>query len=146
MNHEQFQELVSLYLDEGLADAQSARMFVHLGVCSECRNFMRSSMRVRSYYQQQELEEIPSSLNRRVAASVGMMPTSSLRPHFLMPLWTTRLSIPVPVAASILFLILVGSLLFSPILFHELKPYGDKRIEIVSHIPPELQQQLKLFR
>ena len=146
MNHEQFQELVNLFLDEGLTDGQSAHMFDHLGVCSACRNFMRTSMRVRSYYQQQELEEIPPSLDRRVAVSAGMIPAPSRRPHFLMPLWTTRLSIPVPVAASIIFLILVGSLLFSPLLFQESKFYGDKRTEIMSHVPPELQQQLKLFR
>jgi predicted anti-sigma-YlaC factor YlaD len=146
MNHEQFQELVSLYLDEGLTDAESAQMFGHLGECGECRNFMRSSMRVRSYYQQQELEEIPLSLDRRVAASAGMMQAPSHRPHFLTPIWTTRLSIPVPVAASIIFLILVGTLLFSPLLFQESKFYGDNRTEIMSHVPPELQQQLKLFR
>jgi len=146
MNHEQFQDLVHRYLDERLTDVQSAQMFEHLSVCSDCRNLMQSSLRIRSFYQQQEPEEVPSSLDRRVAASAGLIPGTAQRRHLLVPLWTTRLSVSLPLAASIIFLILVGSLLFSPVLFRESTLSGDKRIESLSPMPPEIQEQLQLFR
>ncbi len=146
MNHEQFQELMNRYLDEGLNDGPSAQMFEHLGACSDCRNFMRSSMRIRSYYLQQEPKEVPASLDRRIAESVEMIPATVQRRQFLAPFWTARLSVPVPVAASILFLILVGSLLFSPLFYLEQKHTAQDQSEIVSSMPPGLQQQLQHLR
>ena len=146
MNHEQFQELVNLYLDEGLNDDQSAPLFDHLMTCDQCRNLMRSSLRIRSFYQGKGPEEVPASLDRRVAERARTRPGTSPRQNPMPPFWTTRISVPLPVAASILFLILVGSLLFSPIIFQEQKLSGDERGEMISHIPPEIQQQLQLFR
>jgi predicted anti-sigma-YlaC factor YlaD len=146
MKHEQAQEFVNLYLDEGLTDDRSAQMFEHLGTCNECRNFMQTSLRIRSYYQQMELSDAPSSLDRRIAVSIGTARRENQRTNFFLPLWTTRLSIPVPVAASILFLILVGSLLISPILYQKSQYSGGQQTERLSRIPPELQQQLQLFR
>jgi anti-sigma factor RsiW len=146
MNHNQFQEIVNLYIDGELDDSRSAEMFAHLSACSECRNLIRSSLRVRTYYQQMELQEVSSSLDCRVLSSVGITPTKMARRNFLIPLWFTRISIPLPAAVSIVFLILFGSLLLSPILFVEPKPQIDKQAEIISKMPQELQQQLRLLR
>jgi anti-sigma factor RsiW len=143
MNHNQFQELVNLYIDSELDDSRSAEMFAHLSVCSECRNLIRSSLRIRSHYQQMELEDVSSSLDRRVLAYVDKTPIKSVRKDFFTPLWFTRISIPLPVAASIIFLILFGSFLLSPIILEESKPQVDKQSEIISKMPPEYQQ---LFR
>ena len=143
MNHEQFQELVNLYIDGELNDSMSAEMFAHLSACNDCRNLMYSSLRVRSYYQDMELQEVSSSLDRRVLSSVGTTPTKMARRNFLIPFWFTRISIPLPAAASIVFLILFGCFLLSPILFEEPKSQIDKQAEIISKIPAEYQQ---LFR
>ena len=146
MNHEQFQKLVNFYIDGAIDDTQSAEMFAHLSACNDCRNLMRSSLRVRSYYQDMELEDIPVSLDHRVLANADMESIKSVRQNILIPLWYTRISIPLPAAASIAILILIGSLLFSPLLFEETKQRSDKQIEMLSKMPPEFQKQLQLFR
>ena len=146
MNHEQFQELVNLYMDEGLDDTQSADMFLHLSTCDNCRNFMRSSLRVQTYYQKEKLEEVPDSLDGRVYESARLNPPTLRRQNPFSPFWHTRILIPLPAAASIIFLILIGSLLFSPLLFEEPKQRSDNQLEMVSKMTPELQQHLHLFR
>lgn len=143
MNHDQFQELVNLYIDNGLNDSQSVEMFAHLSACNDCRNLMRSSLQVRSYYQHMELEEVSSSLDHRVLANVSTTPVKSARIIFHIPFWFIRISIPLPAAASIIFLLLVGSFLLSPILLEEPKPQVDKQAEVISKMRPELQQQLR---
>jgi len=146
MNHEQFQELVNLYIDGELDDKQSADMFLHLSICDDCRNYMSSSLRIRSYYQQEELEEVPVSLDTRVCESAGIRPITTTRRNPLSPLWYTRILIPLPAAASIAFLILVGSLLFSPLLFEEPKQHSENQIEMLSKMPPEFQQKMQFFQ
>ena len=146
MNHERFQELVNLYIDEGLDDAQSVELFAHLSTCDNCRNIMRSSLRVRTYFQQEELEEVPASLDARVYKSARMNTAAPVRRNLLAPLWYTRILIPLPAAASIAILILIGSLLFSPLLFEKPKQLSDNEIEMFSKMPPEFQQQMQFFR
>jgi anti-sigma factor RsiW len=145
MNHEHFQELINLYIDTGLNDAASAEMFAHLSVCNDCRNLMHSSMQVQSFYQDDELEEVPDSLNQRVFTSARNMQTSMKHQNRPAWLWRTRLLIPLPAAASIAILILIGSLLLLPLFFQETKQSSDNLIEITSKMPPELQQQFKYF-
>jgi predicted anti-sigma-YlaC factor YlaD len=146
MNHEQFRELVNLYIDGALDDTQSAEIFSHLSTCIDCRNLMRSSLQVRSYYQNMELEETPASLDHRVLANASMKSKKSIRHNILIPLWYTRISLPLPAAASIAILILIGSLLFSPLLFEKPKQLHDNEIELFSKMPPEFQQQMQFFR
>jgi hypothetical protein len=146
MNHEHFQELVNLYLDAGLDDNASAELFAHLGACNECRILMRSSLQVRSYYQNTEMEEVSASLDRRVLATARNKPARTTQRNPLAPLWATRILIPLPAAASIAVLILIGSLLFSPLLIKGTKPKNDVQIEMISKLPLELQQQLRLFQ
>ncbi len=146
MDHEHFQELINLYLDTGLNDTASAEMFAHLGICNDCRNLMHSSMRVRSYYQDEGLEEVSDSLNQRVFTSARNMQASIKHQNRPAMLWTARILIPLPAAASIAILILIGSLLLFPLLFQETKQSSDNLIEMTSKMPPELRQQLKYFK
>jgi len=140
MNHEQFQKLVNEYIDEGIGDAASAEMFAHLGNCTECRNLMRSSLQVRSYYRQEDPEEVSASLDRRVFATVqGMTAQRNRR----IPLWATRILIPLPAAASIAILILVGGLVFWSLLFAGTAPRNDT---MTSQMPPEAKQQLQALQ
>jgi anti-sigma factor RsiW len=146
MNHERFQELVNLYIDEELDDAQSVELFAHLSTCDNCRNIMRSSLRVRTYFQQEELEEAPASLDARVYASTRKKTATPVRRNPFSPLWYTRILIPLPAAASIAILILIGSLLFSPLLFEKPKQFRGNEIEMISNMPQEIQQQMQFFR
>ena len=146
MNHEQFRELINQYIDEGIGDAASAEMFEHLGTCKECRNLMRSSLQVRSYYQMEEPEEIPASLDRRVFASANNLHATASGRSPRVPLWGTRLLIPLPAAAAIAILILAGGLLFMPLFFEGPKPNVESPVELISKMPPELQQQIKYLQ
>jgi uncharacterized BrkB/YihY/UPF0761 family membrane protein len=45
---EEFQEMISAYSDNELNDAETSRLFFHLGECVECRKFMGTLISLRS--------------------------------------------------------------------------------------------------
>ncbi len=145
MDHEHFQELINLYLDTGLQDTASTEMFAHLGTCEECRKYMHSMMRVRSFYQQEETASASDSLDRRVFASVRSLKDSEAKKYHPISFWSTRILMPLPAAASIAVLIIIGSLLCSPLLFQQPMQEKETAIEMTSKLPPELRQQLQYF-
>lgn len=144
MNHESYQERISLYIDNALNDKDTAELFAHLSGCDECRKFMKITMSVHAHVADEELEEVPASLDRRVLSSVTRESAEIEQSKWYSPVWVTRIVIPLPAAASILFLIIVGSLLFSPLLSQE----QPQRVEIppplVSKIPASLQNSFGL--
>jgi anti-sigma factor RsiW len=147
MNHERYFEFVNLYVDNELDDKLSAELFAHLGVCERCREFMRMTMRVRSHIASQELAEVPLALDGRVLASMRQEgATIRGKKRWFEPVWFTRISIPLPAAASIIFLVIVGSLLFSPLLLREERPPQPVKVEQVMPLPPELQKELLPYR
>ena len=147
MNHERYFEFINLYIDNQLGDRESAELFGHLGTCEACREFMKVTMRVRSHIAGQELAEVPSALDHRVLASVRREAAAVRgKKRWFEPVWFTRISIPLPAAASIIFLVIVGSLLFSPLLLHEEKPRQEVKVEEMMPIPPELERQLQPYR
>jgi hypothetical protein len=101
---------------------------------------MKISMRVHSHITGEELAEIPSSLDRRVLGSLARGAAEVKRSSRSTPVWFTRVSIPLPAAASILFLIIVGSLLFSPVLAGDRQQRTDIPAEFISKIPSALQR------
>jgi anti-sigma factor RsiW len=147
MNHERYFEFINLYVDNQLGDTESAELFAHLGTCEACREFMKMTMQVRSHIASQELAEVPLTLDRRVLASVKREAAAVReKKSWFAPIWFTRISIPLPTAASVIFLAIVGSLLFSPLLLHEEKPRQQVKVEQLMALPPELQRQLQLYR
>lgn len=144
MNHQNHQERISLYIDNALSDKESAKLFAHLSRCDDCRMFMKLTSRVHSHIAEEKLAEVSPSLDRRVLASVATKSVQSGRRPWYEPVWFTRISIPLPAAASILFLIIVGSLLFSPILAQEPQHPTEIPAPLASKIPSSLQRQLGL--
>jgi anti-sigma factor RsiW len=145
MNHTHFQELISLHVDNEINDTESAELFGHLATCDACRRFLTTTMSIRSQIAHEELAEIPETLDRRVLGEEQSQ--SAKRPlDWLAPMWWTRISIPVPAAASIAFLILVGTLLFSPAIFSDQKPHQEAAQEAITKLPPEIQKQLQLYQ
>jgi hypothetical protein len=144
MTHEHYQQRISLYIDNALNDKESAELFAHLSGCPDCRIFMKLTTRVHAQIAEEELSEVPSSLDRRVLASVAMKSAQAGQRSWYAPMWFTRISIPLPAAASILFLIIVGSLLFSPIISQEPQHRIEIPAPLESKIPSALQKQLEL--
>lgn len=146
MTHTQYQEFISEHVDNGLSDAESAELFAHLALCDACRKFLRTAMSIRSQIASQELAEVPDSLGRRVLGGVAPKERAKMSIDWLAPIWWTRISIPLPAAASLAFLILVGTLLFSPVIFPDQMPRQEVPQEVFSKMPPEIQKQLQLYR
>ncbi len=144
MNHEDYQERVSLYIDNALNDRDAAELFAHLSGCDECRKFMKITMSVHVHVADEELEEVPASLDRRVLSSVARESAEIEQSKWYSPVWVTRIVIPLPAAASILFLIIVGSLLFSPLLSQQLPQRVEIPAPLVSKLPPSLQNSFGL--
>ncbi len=140
MTHDDYQQHISLYVDHALNDKESSRLFAHLAGCSDCRTFMQIAMRVRSQIANEELAELPRSLDSRVLSTVARGKAAAARRAWYAPVWFTRISIPLPAAASLVFLIIVGSLLFSPLLVQESHQRPEIPPELLSKIPSSLQR------
>ncbi|HTY38803.1 MAG TPA: zf-HC2 domain-containing protein [Bacteroidota bacterium] len=138
MTHLEFQQQISLHVDNALGDAESAQLFMHLAECGECRAYLKLVMRVGSHLASEELAEVPRTLDRRVFASVANPPAQ--RTGWLTPVWRTRISIPLPAAASIAFLLIVGSLLCYPLLTADRGQQPEIPPALISKIPPALQK------
>jgi len=139
MTHIEQQERISLYIDNNLSDEKSSELFAHLAICNECRTYMKISMRVRSHIASEELAEVPRTLDRRVLASVGRGRAALRQRSWYSPVWFTRVSIPLPAAASIVFLLIIGSLLFYPLL----TPAQQRRVEIPSELMARVPSSLQ---
>ena len=140
MTHEHYQQHASLYIDNALNDKDTAKLFAHLSRCEDCRAFMKLTLGVHAHMAEEELAEVPLSLDRRVLTSVAAELNRSERRAWYAPVWFTRISIPLPAAASILFLIIVGSLLLSPILAQEPQHQTEIPAALMSRIPSSLQR------
>jgi predicted anti-sigma-YlaC factor YlaD len=92
---EEYQEIVSAYVDGESTSEETAEVFFHLGTCAECRTFMTSLLRLESFLQANE--EI--ALGKAVPVH--------------MPLWKRKISLSYPAAAAaIVFMLITGSLFF----------------------------------
>ena len=87
---DEYQELISAYVDGETSDPETSALFFHLGECSQCRAFMKSLLQLRSVLQEHELPA----------------PSTSL--------WKRTLAVSYPIAAAVaLAVLLSGFLLFS---------------------------------
>ena len=140
MTHIHYQQHISLYVDHALSDTESSKLFAHLSRCKECRSFLKLTSHVHARIADQELAEIPPSLDRSVLADVATEAVTTRNKAWYAHVWFTRISIPLPAAASILFLIMVGSLLVAPILAQPPQRQTEIPAQLASKIPASLQQ------
>lgn len=141
MKHGDLQRQVSLFVDNALNDRQCAQLFAHLAKCKECRAFLSALKQVRAHLGEEALAEVPESLDRRVHASIAEEQVVRRQRSRFAPYWFGRVSIPLPAAASILFLIVVGTLLLSPLLMEQ-REQPTVPIEMISRIPASLRPPL----
>ena len=140
MTHIEHQQRISLYIDNALNDKESSELFAHLAECKDCRTYLKTIMRVRAQIADEELADVPRSLDRRVLASVARENAALKRRTWYSPVWFTRVSIPLPAAASIVFLLIVGSLLFYPLLTPEQERQVEIPSELMARVPSSLQR------
>ncbi|MBM3298355.1 MAG: zf-HC2 domain-containing protein [Deltaproteobacteria bacterium] len=136
MNHEHYEQLVSQFIDRELDARSENELFLHLSTCDNCRHLLRASWQLQA-------DILRGKPKREVEAA---RPSPVIPRGRVYPLWVTRISIPLPAAASIVFLLVVASLLFSPIILQGETPRPEVRIEQTLPIPPELQKVLQLHK
>jgi predicted anti-sigma-YlaC factor YlaD len=102
MKCDDFQLMVSTYIDNALDPPSQGTMFEHLGTCSECRVFLRSMLDLRAGLAALPAPEVPPSLDKKVMKlkmkRISVMKGAGER---MRALWLHRLSVPLPSAALI---------------------------------------------
>ena len=108
MKHEQFQELVSQFVDREL-DAESERgLFSHLSGCEDCRAFLKASMILQSDILDTKPSGAPSVATiKALDPSQARATVSSSTRRVLEGIWRKR--VPFPMAATFAVLALVSS-------------------------------------
>jgi predicted anti-sigma-YlaC factor YlaD len=90
-----YQELISAYVDGETRDEETSALFFHLGDCADCRMFMRSVLRLQSVLRE---DELPVTIETHQS-------TTSL--------WKRRLVVSYPIAAAVALLMLLSSFLLT---------------------------------
>jgi predicted anti-sigma-YlaC factor YlaD len=68
MNCEQNQEYISQFIDGELPSAAETELFIHLGVCEQCRAFLKNALSLRDALAHTQHINVPTSLDQRIFA------------------------------------------------------------------------------
>ena len=102
MKCDDFQLMISTYIDDALDAPSQSTMFAHLGTCSKCRVFLRSMLDLRAGLAAFPAPEVPPSLDKRVMGlKMNRARTMKGAAERIRTLWSQRLSVPLPSAALI---------------------------------------------
>ncbi|HEY4612386.1 MAG TPA: zf-HC2 domain-containing protein [Bacteroidota bacterium] len=99
--HDTYQEHISQLIDGELSSQDQPSLFAHLSECAECRNFLNSALTLRSNLAAGATIPLPAGFELRVPSVDA---EAYARPAAF------RLAL----AASIAFVLLMGSLVFGP--------------------------------
>jgi anti-sigma factor RsiW len=111
MNCAAYHEDVSRYIDRELDEGRIALLFVHLGGCAGCRDFLSSIMELRSALHRLPAPSAPATLDRRIhAIRPGRQRLTPLLIDLVHGWWNRRLLIPVPALAGTALLLLSAAL------------------------------------
>lgn len=125
MNHEHYEELINLYIDNGLSDRDSVGLFAHLSACGPCRQLSATALRVRAHISREKLVEVPVSLDARVTESIraarSMAPDRAAQPRAVtgrgrllgVVAGLSGKKVPVPLVTILLVAVLASTLIFT---------------------------------
>jgi anti-sigma factor RsiW len=116
MKCNEYEERISLYVDDELDDIQAVELFHHLGGCSECRKAMLSMLNLRSGLVRAEGPMAPAELDERVLSrTIGREIFNELKAKsgaFV----GRRFSMPAPAAVGVACLLVVIGIALSALL------------------------------
>ena len=112
MKCDDFQLMISTYIDDALDTKSQGTMFAHLAGCTRCREFLRHSLDLRAGMAALPQPEVPRTLDRRVMRLHPLQPgrLPGVRKN-LRALWSHRLSVPLPSAALIALALLTVTII-----------------------------------
>ena len=137
MTCEQYQMHIDQLLDHELPEKESPVLFAHLSACSECRDFFRASLQVRAELMNAEPITAPEELDDRMRAA-GLIPAEQPLSRKT-SIWDMRIIFPLPAAASIALLLIIGSLFLAPLLMHDPQPQQEFPPDVLQLVPMELR-------
>jgi len=137
MTCEQYQMQIGQLLDNELRGEESSTVFAHLGACFACRDFFHASLQVRAELMNAETVTAPDELDDRMRAA-GLIPTEQPFSRKT-SIWDLRVAFPLPAAASIALLLIIGSLFVAPVLFHDPQPQQEFPPDVLQLVPVELR-------
>lgn len=105
---EEIQQSISRYLDGDLPASDDAAVLAHAASCAACREFLRSSLSLRSALQSEPAPAVPARLDRRILAIRPRSPHPSAA-SLARRWWNIRLPLPVPAIAATLVVLLALS-------------------------------------
>jgi len=136
------QSWISNYVDDALEEEHVGPMFAHLGSCLDCQRFLRSTLKIRSSVSTDARFGAPESLEDRVMKKVeGAHDEDRRRVDML----SIRISIPLPAAMAMAVMLVIGSMVISP-LFFERPPRVQFSENTIEQLPTSLRTQLKITR
>lgn len=137
MKCEHYQMQIGQVLDHELSEKESPDLFAHLSICLACRDFFRVSLQVGAELMNAETISAPDVLDDRMRAA-GLIPKEqpTLRRTSI---WDLRIVFPLPAAASIALLLIIGSLFLAPMLLHDQSPRQELPLDILQLVPAELR-------
>jgi anti-sigma factor RsiW len=109
-----YEEQVSALIDNELNEEEAELLFRHLSACPSCRRSLRTVLDLRSDLKEQEPPLAPAELDEKVLrrAVVEKRYVGDRKPMAIR-MWKRRISIPMPVAAAITIILIVGSVVLS---------------------------------
>jgi anti-sigma factor RsiW len=109
MNCDDYQLRISAYVDGALAKEESAVLFVHLGGCEVCREFLRTVLDMHNAIAAARKARAPAILDKLHVTGLDTVP--DVRSHGTLRLrqvWSRRFVVPMPAAAAVVALLIAG--------------------------------------
>ncbi len=110
MNCDVYVEQLSALMDNELGDDEARSLFGHLNTCDACRKALRSAQELRSGLREETPPMAPAELDEKI---MGLIPHAKRyvgdRKALRIVGWRRRVSLPLPIAAIIAFLLVLGS-------------------------------------
>lgn len=114
MTCDMYEEQVSALIDNELNEEDAELLFRHLSACPSCRRSLRTVLDLRSDLKEQEPPLASTELDEKVLRrTAGEKRYVGNRKPMAMRVWKRRISIPMPVAAAITIVLIVGSVALS---------------------------------
>lgn len=129
MNHEQYQQLASQFIDRELQSDAEQQLFLHLGTCTECREFLKASWKLQTDIyatmpkDAPQLEAVKAKELRQTS-----LPLPRRAANLVAQTWRKRIQM--PVAATLALLTLAGGIVLSALWF----PPKEKIVETKSEV------------
>ena len=105
MNHTHYQQLTSQFIDRELAHEAEQELFAHLGVCDECRGFLRNALIMQVDILATKRKDWTQREGQVARAAISASVARRTKVGLFERLWHTN--VPAPVAFGVVMILLV---------------------------------------